>query len=425
MLFADSIADLSYILEEDYDLKTSISVLAPSFPYVMPPKAVLYRLKAVLHRLDIHSISTDQPASSDMAIEAPSAVSNHHASALFDDSTLTACTMWVSDTAAKEPPLLPLEDVMTFLGVLENLTKLHLTLSEDCTAPEFEALSELSWLEDLALQCLSHASDASDVIYSSSQTLCCFTLSAASWTANTYTSLQQATQLETLNVRIKQLDLTQGHAPGGVVADKFQLSLHRSISSPVVKAMAARNCILHNLTLWNHTDTHLDWLPELPTLQSITFVNSLITGKTMKQYNEVTKLEFMNCHHVSGPGLRHMIDKAFPSLKALLFFAAEGACVKAIRLSVAAMRALPCGQNLQLIDLRGIFNLSQDRIDQLQRTFVKQQRQGKAQPIVKVLLPNQGVAAVQYVLKIKDIILAPNIFESRRFFCEHEVVLKH
>ena len=91
---------------------------------------------------------------------------------------------------------------MADIAQLTSLTKLHLTLDNFSLMVDFQPLSQLSSLQDLALCCARGTASCAGVLDSSRETLCHVSLASISWSVETYQALQHIPNLDTLILKL-------------------------------------------------------------------------------------------------------------------------------------------------------------------------------------------------------------------------------
>ena len=412
MKSAEHIA-LSARLLQEHQLIVGISIQPATNTTIVPPAIVLRQLGAFLCRFDTYTIPTDQPAAN-TKVGVKLAVTVNHILGL-RDSDPSDCTLYI-ETANPSPIQYP---VPIMVASMTNLTKLHLTIADrNCISTvDFQPLTQLSLLEDLALQVLPWKKPecCHGVVSNNRQSLQFVTLTAASWTVATYCSLQQIVQLKTLNISIVNADTAQAQALGAVTAELFKLTLHRhhfgAQSEETFQALQESQPEIHELTLRKQGCCDFCRPPLLPLLRRLTFREcSCLTGNSLPSYPQVTQLALMDCPVVTGDGLQHIIRKALPALQVISFHTSAQS-KQVMHMSLRALNALHFGQNLHHIDLRGVSGLTLDRVIKFYYTMHRKQRQYKAQPCVTLLLPSQPLDKPEPVFETVPTILLPNLYQ--------------
>lgn len=401
--------------QHQFALRLCISK-APESSWIPPPDMLL-ALQDYICKFDMYSVSAQHPASSN--ITAP--VSLHHLSAL------THRSMSVLTCLVEVPLLVSIDEDAPADGSTSNsaispvanmtgLTQLHLNAICDDLHLDFRTLGQLSLLQDLALQCFDFDVCCGAVLRSSRQSLRSIILTAMSWTAETYQRLHDVPFQQHLSISIAALDHAQALLLNGIQADVLKLVVHGNYGDdlPLVGLRLSLPQV-HDLTLYRFSDVDpIDGLPLLPSLQRLTIVECHeLTGRSVLTYPNVTQLTLVDCPSVSGAGLQHIVRIALPALKAISFHASEGQCsAMTPKLSLHALNALHFGQDLQLIDLRGVSELTYECVAKLQRACERKQRVRQSR--VLLLLPScidQGEA--ELLLELEDHFILPNIIVSR------------
>ncbi|KAL3146902.1 hypothetical protein ABBQ38_014874 [Trebouxia sp. C0009 RCD-2024] len=384
------VATSAHLLQQ-HQLALRISVGPAKGTTIVPPPDVLRQLRAFLHEFDTYSIPTEQPAACrTTSTDLESKLSYDHVEYLLD-SNLSKCTFSTSTQHEIEVPSSVKIGIVHIVAAMTHLTKLHLTIADQfyLSTIDFQPLSKLVLLTDLALQIVHKVPTCCNgVLTSNCQTLQFVTLTAGSWTAATYCSLQHIAQLKILNLTIMGIDTAQAQALMGVTAEVFRLTLHGDFSPQGIQALQNSQPKVHELTLRNSACNNFQtYLPELPSLQRLTLRECLeLTGKSLPSYPRVTQLTLLDCHLITGPGMQHIIRTAFPALEVISFHVTPQIGV-AIHMSVRSLNALHFGPNLQCIDLRGVCGLTSDRVTQFCNTLHGKQRRDKVQLCATLLLP--------------------------------------
>ena len=425
-------AALSANLLQRHQLTLGISIEPVTNTTIVLPASVLRQLGTFLCCFDTYTIPTDQPAAirttnagvssfTSINLGLTSAVTVNHILDL-SDSDPSDCTFCIA-TDHPDPwhpsPVNYRNTLTAVVASMANLTKLHLTIADSFSLSgiDFQPLAQLLLLEDLALQVFGWREPecCSGVLRSNRQTLQFVTLTADSWTAATYRSLQQIVQLKTLTISIINANTAQAQALKGVTAELFRLTLqniHGAQLDDTLQALQDNEPAgVHELTLRNQQCCDTCRPPLLPFLQSLTLRECRsLTGKSLPSYPRVTQLVIIDCPGVTGDGLQHIIRKALPALQDIsLHISARND--QAMHMSLRALNALHFGQNLRHIDLRGVSGLTLDRLAKFDYTMQRKQRQKKAQPYVTVLMPRQPLDKPTAVFDSLPTICLPNLFQ--------------
>ncbi|KAL3146895.1 hypothetical protein ABBQ38_014867 [Trebouxia sp. C0009 RCD-2024] len=393
-----------------HQLELGISVAAATQTTTHVPLAVLLPLVPFIHAFDTYSIPSEQP-SAFTTTKVRSQVSGEHIWEL-SKSQLSVCTFYLS-TENDDAEFIK-SRVVTAIASMSNLTKLHITIDDKLESInlDFQPLSKLSLITNFALQIVHKGPTCCEGILSSNrQTLEFVTLTASSWTASTYCSLQHVAQLKTLNLTIMEIDTAQAQALAGITAGLFSLTLHGSKAVAGFRALYDSQSQVHELTVRHSFDHDSHILPDLPFLQRLTFRECIhLSGKSVPLYPQAKRLTLIGCPKISGVGLQHMIRKALPALEVISFLGIRRQDTQ-MHLSVHAFDALQFGPNLHSIHLRGVSGLTNERVAKLVSKMQRKQGQGKVQPRVTLLLPSVSLDKPDEVLESCVDALLPNLFK--------------
>ena len=368
-------------LFQDHELALRISVSLAARLTNVVSTAISY-LGSNLHHFDTYSIPTEQPAASTSLQLIKTPPMTYQQVQALSDSAASVCTLWVADSG----DFVASTHVTEALATMANLTKLHLTVSRgrygDPT--DFQPLAQLSMLQDLALQCNDGYNTCEGVVMRNRHTLRKVILMAYAWSASTYSSLQAVAQLDFLSISIRGLDTEQAHAFGSITAEVFRLNLHGTIRENALAALNSSSPAVCELTVWDLDQAFS--LPQLPSLQRLTIVScGGFSGKGLENFASVTQLTLVDQIAISGEGLQYVIRKALPALEAIALYMTLN-YGRDCRLSELALNALLSGPHLKLIDLRGITDLTDNRVTQLKGAVQNKQARGVMQPCVTLVL---------------------------------------
>ena len=204
---ARAITFASAALQAFHGVKVQITLCSSRDATVAPAPDVLQLLEPFITQVDYYDVLKDLTSGDRADFDTINAAfTPSHIAALQQCST-NLQTLSISDRTQAEDQLATLVPSMSAIANFTSLTRLHLTLTLSATAADFQPLAQLSLLEDLALQCPVDVNSAScsGVLSSSRATLRAVVLTAGSWDAKTYRSLQGSTQLDEVCIRIWQL----------------------------------------------------------------------------------------------------------------------------------------------------------------------------------------------------------------------------
>ena len=232
---AKQVARFAQLLHLQQQLALRVSFEAATDTTILPPPGVLQQLQACLYQFDTYSIPTEQPAASrTLSAETNSKITYDHLWYLSNTNRKSICTFSISTDHDFEVSSSVKAGIIGALApMMSTLTKLHLTIRDSffLSTIDFQPLAQLGLLTDLALQIVHKVPTCCDgVLRSNRQTLQSVTLTAGSWTAATYGSLQHIAQLKVLTITIMEVDAAQAQALGGVKAELFRLTLHGAVS---------------------------------------------------------------------------------------------------------------------------------------------------------------------------------------------------
>lgn len=119
------------------------------------------------------------------------------------------------------------------------------------------------------------------------------------------------------------------------------------------------------LTFWELPYSRHCYLPELPSLSCLTFVDCDLTGKDFPLFPAVTELTLIDCSNIVGKGLQPSVRKALPSLKAVAVQMTPATMLDLLKLSLDALNVLHLGENLQSIDSKGVNESTHEHVSSL------------------------------------------------------------
>lgn len=275
---AQHITRLASWLLQHHQLTLQISVHPPKPGTVIPSAGILQLLQDHLHHFDLYSLPTAQAAVSQSISDPYSLRVGASEFGAISHSQASVFTCYIDGDIDMEDPdyvVYPIHYTIAAMGRMKCLTKLHITFSPIAdfnVKANFQLLAQLSCLTDLALQCLDTETSCEGVLQSSKQTLCQVTLTALSWAAATYFSLQDMPGLDKLTISVLDMTGAQAEALQGVRACTFDLRLYGSAQGSALVALSACPPNIHDLTIWPlpYSVMPLLCLPELPSLQRLT-----------------------------------------------------------------------------------------------------------------------------------------------------------
>ena len=396
------------------------------------PLVILQSLAPYLSSISLYSVPTEL-----VTRPWPGLCAAHSGFTATHVAALRRCDARLSTLCVSEIPTplaLPPDSIansMADIAQLAGLAKLHLTFALTHLHLDFQPLSQLTTLTDLALQCYLNSASCVGVLDSNKQGLQHVILAAGSWSDDTYVALQQIPHLGTLTLKVWMLSSAQAHALNGVTASHTHLDLHQVRHLPGNPLLALSTAAIHQLTLWNVDDVSCQQLGSMPSLETLTIANSpLMTGTSFNTYGNMTELTFMNCPGIGPAGLQHIISAAMPALER---FAIQcwGNYNFANTQLASGISALSRGTRLVDIDLRGL-QLRYRHEEELQRSIEARQSCGATEPIVTLHLPVhsfslppcQILGAVVESLHMPPFLRVMGLFqrESRKVVCKHKTL---
>lgn len=287
---------------------------------------------------------------------------------------------------------LPLGHSISAIASLQHLTKLHLSIEG---RTDFDPLTQLTSLEDLALQALSRHASACQVLHSNRHSLQHVILSSRGWDSATFEALQSLPNLD--SVTIKVVFLTD--------VDAATLSsLHRPSSLQIM----LRNCNrmhpheFHTLTSGIASLTHLElWeldqacfaqLQSVQSLSGLTLVRpSLgVTGQGFKSQPRLETLRLISCFGMNDEGLRELVAGA-PALKILMIqqemhYACPAELNESDTVTKHGLVSLAEAAELMYVDLQGV-KLTKGGQKLLESSICAQQKAGNMRSAIALVLP--------------------------------------
>ena len=390
-LWATQIVSISTELQIRHGVNVCIHLQSASGATTMLPASALQLLAPLLYSIDMYTVPHQQTA-----------LSNHTSAVLFSGFTpahiaaLQYCSdglsaLCVSDLHASDAqPVASIAGHMAVIAQLSGLSKLHLSLGGSQDA-NFEPLSQLSSVQDLALQSPRRGVSCTGILTSSRLTLRHIILTAESWSLDTYTALQQLRHLQKLLIKLYVMSAADGAALARVKATYLHLDLRQCNDTSGLSALSSADPAsqIHELTLWGLDDHCCYHLESLPSLQVLTIVNSpRLTGVCTWQHSKVSELKMINCPGITAKGLVHMLNTALPAISKVMCLAGSNTdSINHLQINPHLVHALSCGRNLTYVDLRGVRGLSLAGVQQLRSAFTAIQEHGVAQAKVKLILP--------------------------------------
>ena len=297
-----------------------------------------------------------------------------------------------------------------------SLKKLHVSIDEDKI--DFSPLSQLSKIEDLALQCLGDEASCSEVLKSNRHSLQHVKLTSYSWDDQTYLAFHVVASLKTSVLKLDTLSIYAAQIIAGMVsAGSVKISLHEchNMKALAFRALSSGTGHIQQLTLWNMDDWRCGQLHPISALISLTLIRcSGLTGQELQMQKHLTSLTFISCNYITEACIRKIV-KTCPSLEKIEFLA-EPAMPEPghpahgrLTLSLHGLLALSHGEHLSFINLSGISQTSTKQIEALQACFHVQQNANKA--LAKILVKHSNTAAPQPSVKVNDGLLQIN-FQS-------------
>lgn len=416
---ADEVGAIAAELQSTQGISTSIKLQSSYGATTAPPPAALQSLAPFLSGVNMYTVSQSLVTYSTFPYAASCSAFTAADMATLRQSSTDLQSLCVSDQmSSTEPTTDPIGHGLVEVAQLSRLTLLHLTLTAIHQPIDFQPLSQLSFVEDLALSVpQADATSCPGVLASSSETLRSVSLAAQSWSLDTYSALQHIQQLQMLMLREWVFGPAQATRLAGITAGKFHMDLHHvrelpantllalSIASPMVR--------LHELTLWGADDDSCQQLQALPFLHTLTIIHSpTLTGATLNVHPNVTKLRLISCPRISATGLQHMLSTALPRLLthlSILWASNEDRSLQ-LWMGRGLLHSLVHGSNLVYVDLRGASGLSRLGLFRLKAAIRHEQDQGKLEPAVKFYLSDQFLVAQHMVVQTVELLHVPPLY---------------
>lgn len=239
------------------------------------------------------------------------------------------------------------------------------------------------------------------VLVSNFKTLKFVTLTAMTWTVQTYRLLARMPWLDRVTISVEMiLDPTEAYWLQCISPQCFQAHLLCDYAGMLMwKVWQHGKLPFHELALYGAEFTSLQHLPQLHTLTIVDCPSH--PGRTQAPLSNVTSLEFVGRFAIQqSQGLLHIVKSDMPSLKRLAFSASTQGCKDTAPMTTEALNACSFGRNLELIDLRGVNGLTTDKVSYLVSKIRKQQALGNARPEVQILLPSAKLSKAEPVLTL-------------------------
>ena len=353
--------------------------------------------------------------------------------ATLQQSSTNLRSLCVSDRMPSgEPATVAIGYGLAHIAQLSSLTRLHLTLGSIDQPIDFQPLSQLSFVEDLALSISpANTSSCAGVLASSRETLRCVSLAARSWSLDTYSALQHIPQLQKLMLREWVFAAAQATRLAGITAGKFHMELHhvRELPANTLLALSTASPMvqLHELTLWDVDDDSCQQLQALPFLHTLTIIHSLLlTEATLNVHANVTKLTLINCPRISATGLQHMLSTALPGLTHLsILWASNQNRSLQLWMDRDMLHSLMHGNNLVFVDLRGVSGLTRLGLIIFKAAVLHEQDQGRLEPAVKFYLPEDLYVAQRMVVQTIKLLHVPPLYAYSSPIGPETMVCKH
>ena len=214
---------------------------------------------------------------------------------------------------------LSLENGISAIASVRHLTKLHLSIQ---ARTDFHPLTQLTNLEDLALQSDSRSASACDVLHSSKHSLQRVVLSSRGWDTATFEALHDLPKLDTVTVKV--LLLTDGNAMtlGSLLRpSSVQLMLRKcsKMQPQTLHTLTSGIARITHLELWELDQACYCQLQPLQFLSGLTLVWAYpeVTGQGFKSQTQLDTLRLVSCPGLSDEGLQQIIMAA-PALRKLM-----------------------------------------------------------------------------------------------------------
>lgn len=287
---------------------------------------------------------------------------------------------------------LSLDNSISAIGELQHLTRLHLSIQ---ARTDFEPLAQLTGLQDLALQSESRTASACGILHSNRQTLQHVILASRGWDTATLRALDDLSNLHTVTLKVLCLTVEDATVISHLLRPtsiKIMLRKCAKMVPEAFKIFSSSQASITHLELWDLENSCLGELRSMQSLTSLAVVrpSTEFTGEGLELQPNLDTLRLVSCFALSNDGLRALLASA-PQLKLLLIQQElQHACPPELRdsdtLTKHGLVDVAQAANLVYLDLQGV-KVTRGGEKLLESSICAQQKAGKLQPAIAVLLP--------------------------------------
>ena len=285
-----------------------------------------------------------------------------------------------------------LESSIGAIASLRHLTMLHLSIQ---ARTDFQPLSQLTGLQDLALQSDSRSASAGDVVLSSSQSIQRIVLSRRGWDSATFAALDECPKLDTVTVKVLCLCEEDVRVLSNLMMpSSLQIMLRKcnKMKPKDFHTLTSGTAAITHLELWELENACFAQLQSIQSLSGLTLVRPCVqlTGQGFNPQPRLETLRLVSCFGLSDNGLRELLASA-PSLK-ILMIQQELQHTRPVELKDSdtltkhGLVSISEASELIYVDLQGV-RVTRGGEKLLESTICAQQKAGKMQPAVVLVLP--------------------------------------
>ncbi len=285
-----------------------------------------------------------------------------------------------------------LENSISAIGELQHLTRLHLSIK---ARTDFEPLAQLSGLQDLALQSDSRSASACGVLNSNRQTLERVILTSRGWDTATLSALDILPKLRTVTIKVLSLTVEDATVLSHLLRPNSIQIMLRKCSKMVPEAITVLSSSQANIThleVWEMENACLCKLQSMQSLTGLTIVrpSTDFTGEALVLQPSLDTLRLVSCFALTDDGLRSLLAAAPLITMLLIQQELQHTCPAELNDSDALTKhglvSVAQASNLVYLDLQGV-KITRGGEKLLESTICAQQKAGKLQPAVAMLLP--------------------------------------
>lgn len=287
---------------------------------------------------------------------------------------------------------LPLGHSISAIASLQHLTKLHLSIEG---RTDFNPLTQLTSLEDLALQALSRHASACQVLHSNRHSLQRVILSSRGWDSATFEALHSLPNLDSVTIKVVFLTDVDAATLSSLLRPSSLQIMLRSCSRMhphVFHTLTSGIASLTHLELWELDQACFAQLQSLQSLCGLTLVRpSLgVTGQGFNCQPRLDTLRLISFFGMNDHGFQELVAGA-PALKILMIQQEmHHACPAELNESDTVTKhglvSLVEAAELMYVDLQGV-KLTKGGQKLLEGSICAQQKAGKMRSAIALVLP--------------------------------------